>query len=51
MKSMPSDDWQFWIVTAAAAMALGYLLRGLIPRRWRRGSGGTKVTLTIRGRE
>lgn len=51
MKPLPSDDWQFWAVTAAAAMALAFLARGLIPGRWRRGRSGTKVTLTVRGRQ
>lgn len=48
---MPTHDWQFWMVTIAAAAALGFLARGLMPRRWRRGRGGTKVTLTVRGRK
>jgi hypothetical protein len=30
---MPWGDWQFWLVTAAAAVALGALFRVLIPRR------------------
>jgi hypothetical protein len=47
---MPSDDWQFWVVTVAAVLAAMFLARGLIPRRWRRARGGTKVTLTVRGR-
>ncbi|MEY3230680.1 MAG: hypothetical protein RL689_769 [Planctomycetota bacterium] len=51
MKTMPSDDWQFWVVTAVAALALAFLSRGLIPKRWRRGRGGTKVTLTVRGKQ
>jgi hypothetical protein len=40
---MPWGDWQFWLVTAAAALATGALIRVLIPRRKTR----RRATLTI----
>ena len=54
--SLPLGDWQFWVATAAAAFALAWLLRGVLPipflsrgpRRRRRGERG--ATLTISGK-
>lgn len=44
---MPWTDWQFWLVTLAALLAAGWLLRGLLPfKRWRR-ARGRKTALTI----
>jgi hypothetical protein len=47
--SFPVHDWQFWVVTAAFALAGGWMLRGLLPRRWRR-KKGTRATLTVGGK-
>lgn len=48
---LPWDDWQFWIVSAAALMAAFVLLRGVLPESWklRRKKPGTRVSLTIKG--
>lgn len=59
---MPLHDWQFWVVTAVAAVGLWMAFRPLFPRRRGRGkpchgSGGveskgtsTRATLTVEGR-
>ncbi len=47
---MPWHDWQFWVVTAAAIVALAALLRPLLRRLLRR-PGERRVALTVRGRE
>lgn len=48
---MPIHDWQFWVVTLATLAAALYLVRGLLPRRWRlRSPGRQRTTLTIEGR-
>lgn len=52
---VPYGDWQFWAVSGAAAVALGWLLRGVLPvpyfsSRARRRRKERRVTLTIRGR-
>lgn len=41
---MPFGDWQFWLVTLAAAGALWMLVRVLIPRKQ-----GKRTGLTIGG--
>ncbi len=52
--SLPITDWQFWVVTAAAAFAASWLLRGLIGRIIRRGKARRPVSrravLTISGK-
>ncbi len=55
MPAFPIDDWQFWVVTAAAALAAGWLVRGIaravLPERLRRRRrGGRRTTLTVGGR-
>ena len=47
----PIGDAQFWLVTIIGALALGFLLRGLWPSRWKRRprSRGKKATLTVKG--
>ncbi len=52
---MPVGDWQFWVVTAAFLVALGFILRAVAPvpyfsARARRRRKERRVTLTIRGR-
>ncbi len=50
----PLSDWQFWVATLLALVALGWLLRALIP--WRRLLGrkdkkrGRRATLTLERR-
>jgi len=39
---VPVGDWQFWVVTLAAAMGLAVLLRSAWPRR-----KGSKAELTV----
>ncbi len=55
MSGFPIGDWQFWVVTAAAALAGAWLLRGILravlPGRLRRRSGASqRTTLTIGGK-
>jgi hypothetical protein len=48
---LPLDDPQFWIVTALALAAAGFLLRMVIPSRAvRRKRTQRKATLTVRGK-
>lgn len=47
----PVHDWQFWVVTFAAVLALAFLLRGLFP--WAKKRKATKrgrTTLTVGGK-
>ncbi|MBX3373783.1 MAG: hypothetical protein KF817_08100 [Phycisphaeraceae bacterium] len=48
---MPIGDWQFWVVTFAALLALSVLLRPVVRAIHRRGRPGTRrrATLTIEG--
>jgi len=53
--SFPVGDWQFWVVTSAAAIAALWLLRNLLPipwlrRRRRRKRGARRATLTVGGK-
>lgn len=53
--SFPVHDWQFWVVTALAAGALGWLLREVAPvrslkERRRRKAQQRRAALTIEGR-
>lgn len=52
-RSIPFADWQFWLVTLIALVALWLMLRPLLPPRLggKRGRGKrTRATLTIGGR-
>jgi hypothetical protein len=51
--SFPLHDWQFWVVTALAAAAAAWLIRGLLRfiLHTRRGKAPPKrATLTIEGK-
>jgi len=50
--AFPVGDVQFWVVTAIGLAALAFLLRGLVPKRWKpRGRAGEKkATLTVEGK-
>ena len=53
--TFPTADPQFWIVTAAVALAAAWLLRGLLPipylsRRHRARRHQRRVNLTIGGK-
>ena len=43
---MPWGDWQFWVVTVAAGVAIVAVARVLIPRRTR----GKRTALTVSAR-
>lgn len=48
---MPTNDWQFWVVTAAAAVALGWLVRRVVPMPGRsKRQRGKRATLTVGGK-
>jgi hypothetical protein len=55
---MPLHDWQFWVVTIAAAVGLWFAFRPLFPKRrgkprrdGRPATGAsTRATLTIEGK-
>lgn len=53
--SLPIHDWQFWVATGIFALALAWLLRGVLPIPFlsrnakRRKRGERKATLTISG--
>ncbi|MFN5943626.1 MAG: hypothetical protein ACK5ZG_12055 [Phycisphaerae bacterium] len=48
---MPVHDWQFWVVTAIALVALVYLLRRVVPAGLLgKKKPGTKTSLTIGGK-
>ncbi len=54
MTAFPVHDWQFWVVTAVALLALLWLLRGVLPipwirRRRRARRGQHRATLTVDG--
>lgn len=49
---MPVHDWQFWVTTLVALMALGYLLRNVVPvpfwsKRAKRKQHERRATLTV----
>lgn len=50
---MPWGDWQFWVATVAAAAALAFVVRPLLPRRRGQGPSASarprRTELTIRG--
>ncbi len=52
--SFPVHDWQFWVVTTAAALAVGWILWGVLPigalkRRRARKRQQKRASLTIEG--
>lgn len=52
---IPIHDWQFWATTAFAALALAWILRGVLPvpilsKRHHRRKQQRRVNLTIGGR-
>jgi len=52
---VPIGDWQFWVVTALALVACGYLLRNMLPvpyfsRRSKRKKHEKPAALTISAR-
>lgn len=52
--SLPVHDWQFWIATTLAAVALIAVLRALVPQAafpkfLRRKPKGRRATLTVGG--
>ncbi len=54
MKSIPIGDWQFWVASAVALLALWLVVKNLLPREWlpfwkRRGKR-TKASLTVGGK-
>lgn len=51
----PAHDWQFWVVTIIALVALAWLLRGVAPipvltERWKRRRHQRRAALTIEGK-
>ena len=50
--SFPIHDWQFWVATAIALAAAGWLLYAVAPwgRRRRSRRAGTRARLTVGGR-
>lgn len=49
--SIPWNDWQFWVVTGVALLALLYILREVIPiKPFRRKAKGRSASLTIEGK-
>ncbi len=52
---MPVGDWQFWVVSGLALVALVAVVRMVVPpslwpKRFRRKTKGKSTTLTIGGR-
>lgn len=50
---LPVNDWQFWVVSVGALVALVYLLRNILPEKWvpfRKSRKGRAATLTIGGK-
>lgn len=51
--SLPVDDWQFWVATAVAVVALYLVAKMILPASWLPGGAkpkGKRVTLTIGGK-
>jgi len=49
----PVHDWQFWVVTVAAVIALAVVLRAVLPAKvnpFRGKKRGQSATLTVGGR-
>jgi hypothetical protein len=52
---IPVQDWQFWATTALAALALAWILRGVLPipilsKRHRQKKRQRRVNLTVGGK-
>lgn len=50
---MPVHDWQFWVVTAFALIAVVYIIRALLPAKYRPGGRrgrGKRTTITVDGK-
>ncbi len=50
---MPTNDWQFWVVSACFVLAALYLLRGVIPGlrgRAKKAKQTKRVNLTVGGK-
>lgn len=50
---MPWGDWQFWVVTAIAGVALWFVLREVVPGKWwpwKRKVRGKAASLTVEGK-
>lgn len=50
--SLPIGDWQFWVVTALALLAVLWLARSVLPwgSRKKRPGKSTRVSITIGGK-
>ncbi|MBN8598208.1 MAG: hypothetical protein J0L78_11095 [Planctomycetes bacterium] len=52
--SIPWTDWQFWVATVIALLALWLVLRNLLPPGWipftKPKGKQTKASITIRGK-
>lgn len=54
---MPTTDWQFWVVSAIALVAMwrvGVLVSGVLKPLFRKGRGATKrasLTISAKGRD
>jgi hypothetical protein len=53
--SLPVGDWQFWVVTVVAVLALGWLTRNILPvpvltRRARAKRMQKRVSITVGGK-
>ena len=46
---MPLGDWQFWVVTAMAVIALWVVVRAVVPRK--RKGRSRRVPLTVEKRK
>lgn len=49
----PVHDWQFWVVTLAAVVAVGVILRAMLPAKinpFKRKKVGQRATLTVGGK-
>jgi hypothetical protein len=54
--SLPTGDWQFWVVTVISALAVLILLRNVLPipalrraRKRRQGEKRAKLTISAKG--
>jgi hypothetical protein len=51
--SFPVHDWQFWVVTALALLAAGYIAHRVLPPKWlpwKKKPKGRSATLTVGGK-
>ncbi|MBY0113321.1 MAG: hypothetical protein K2Y21_10895 [Phycisphaerales bacterium] len=50
LAALPLHDWQFWVATAIALIALWIVINSVVPPSllpWKRKPKGTKASLTI----